>query len=250
MRKRMAHGVQFDLNYTYSKSMDLSSDANRITAFGGLGGQVINSWNPKGLRAVSDFDLTHQINANWIVELPFGKGRWLGRDSRGVVDALIGGWQLSGLARWTSGFPIGVGNGAEWPTNWELGGFATTLGQSPRTHTSKNPDGSVNLFGTPDAAATALNSFGPDLPGDVGNRNSLRGDGFAGLDLGLSKRWKMPYAEGHSVQFRWEVFNALNLTRFDVQSLSLSITNSSTFGNYNGLLTNPRVMQFALRYEF
>ena len=250
LRKRMAHGVQFDLNYTYSKSIDLSSDANRVTAFGGLGGQVINSWKPKGLRAASDFDLTHQINANWIVELPFGKGRWLGRDAHGAVDALIGGWQLSGLARWTSGFPIGVANGAQWPTNWELSGFATTIGQLPRTHTSKNADGSVNLFGSLDAAATALNSFGPDLPGDVGNRNSLRGDGFAGLDLGLSKRWKMPFAEGHSVQFRWEVFNALNLTRFDVQSLSLSITNSSNFGNYNGLLTNPRVMQFALRYEF
>ena len=50
--------------------------------------------------------------------------------------------------------------------------------------------------------------------------------------------------------FRWDVFNALNLTRFDVQSLNLSLTNSSNFGNYTGLLTNPRVMQFALRYEF
>jgi hypothetical protein len=254
VRKHIAHGVQFDFNYTYSKSIDISSDANRINAFGGLGGQVINSWNPKGLRAVSDFDLTHQINANWIVELPFGKGRWIGRDAHGAVDALIGGWQLTGLARWTSGFPIGVGNGAQWPTNWELSGFATTVGQLPHTGTTKNPDGSVNIFGTccdtGTAAATALNAFAPDLPGDVGNRNSLRGDGFAGLDLGLSKRWKMPFAETHSVQFRWEVFNALNLTRFDVQTLNLSITNSSTFGNYNGLLTNPRVMQFALRYEF
>ena len=77
-------------------------------------------------------------------------------------------------------------------------------------------------------------SFGADLPGDVGNRNSLRGDGFAGLDLGLSKRWKMPFAESHSLQFRWEVFNALNLTRFDVESLSLSITNSSNLGTIPG----------------
>ena len=92
--------------------------------------------------------------------------------------------------------------------------------------------------------------FRPDFPGEVGNRNSLRGDGFAGLDLGLSKRWKMPYKETHSLTFRWDVFNALNLTRFDVQSLNLSLTNSSNFGNYTGLLTNPRVMQFALRYEF
>ncbi len=246
LQKHMSHGVQFDLNYTYSKSIDLSSDANRIADEGGLGGQVINPWSPKGLRAVSDFDLTHQINANWIAELPFGKGRWIGTDAHGFAQALIGGWQLSGLARWTSGFPIGVGNGAQWPTNWELSGFATQTGP---VHTGlyKTAGGTVSLFADPNAA---LGNFQADFPGQVGNRNSLRGDGFAGLDLGLSKRWNMPWKESHTLQFRWDVFNALNLTRFDVQSLSLSITNGSSFGNYTGLLTNPRVMQFALRYEF
>ena len=76
----------------------------------------------------------------------------------------------------------------------------------------------------------------------------MRGDGFAGLDLGLSKRWR--WKESQSLQFRWDVFNALNLTRFDVESLNLSITNGSNFGNYTGLLTNPRVMQFSLRLAF
>jgi hypothetical protein len=246
LQKHMSHGVQFDFNYTYSKSFDLSSDASRIDAEGGLGGQVINPWSPKGLRAVSDFDLTHQINANWIVELPFGKGKWIASESHGVAEALIGGWQLSGLARWTSGFPIGVGNGAQWPTNWELSGFATETGPVS-TGLFKSSDGTVSLFADPNAA---LGNFRADLPGEVGNRNVLRGQGFAALDLGLSKRWKMPWKESHSLQFRWDVFNALNLTRFDVQSLSLSLTNTSSFGNYTGLLTNPRVMQFGLRYEF
>ena len=250
VHRHMMHGVQFDLNYTYSKSFDISSDANRITAEGGLGGQVINPWQPRALRSVSDFDLRHQINANWIAELPFGKGKWLGGNSHGAAEAIIGGWQLSGLARWTSGFPIGVGNGAQWPTNWQLSGFATQTAPVKTVGASKNPDGTVNIFGNAAAAATALNAFSPDLPSQVGNRNDLRGNGFAGLDLGLSKRWHMPWKESHSLQFRWEVFNALNLTRFDVQSLSLSLTNSSNFGNYTGLLTNPRSMQFALRYEF
>jgi len=74
LRKRMQNGVQFDFNYTFSKSIDLASDAERIGFVGGLGGQIINSWDPKALRAVSDFDTTHQFNANWIVELPFGRG--------------------------------------------------------------------------------------------------------------------------------------------------------------------------------
>jgi hypothetical protein len=248
LRRNMSHGVQFTLNYTYSKSVDLSSDAARINAYGGLGGQVINSWAPKGLRGVSDFDLTHQINANWIVELPFGKGRWIATNASRGLDAFIGGWQLTGLARWTSGFPIGASNGAEWPTNWELSGFATQLNSIKTGSAHKNPDGTVNIFGNSDAVTAALASFTNDLPGDVGNRNTLRGDGFAGLDLGLAKRWR--WKESQSLQFRWDVFNALNLTRFDVESLNLSITNTSNFGNYTGLLTNPRVMQFGLRFEF
>ncbi|HSY33024.1 MAG TPA: TonB-dependent receptor [Verrucomicrobiae bacterium] len=248
LRRQMSHGLEFTVNYTYSKSIDISSDANRIIDEGGLGGQVINPWRPNSLRSVSDFDLTHQINANWIWELPFGNGRWIGKDAHGIVNALIGGWQLAGLARWTSGFPIGVGNGAQWPTNWELSGFATKTGPVTTNGAVKNPDGSVNLFGNATAAATAFSAFSPDFPGQTGNRNDLRGDGFAGLDAGLSKRWKI--TEGKSLQFRWEVFNALNLTRFDVQSLSLSLTNANTFGNYTGLLTNPRSMQFMLRFEF
>jgi len=248
-QKHMGHGVQFDFNYTYSKSMDISSDASRITAEGGtFGGQVINPWDTQALRAPSDFDLTHQVNANWLVELPFGRGRWLASGAHGVVNGIIGGWQLSGLARWTSGFPVGVGNGAQWPTNWELSGFGQQTAPVSTHGAVKNPDGTVSVFGGGDATNTAFNSFSADMPGQTGNRNSLRGDGFAGLDLGLSKRWN--FTERHSLQFRWDVFNALNLTRFDVGSLQLSLTNKSNFGDYTGLLTNPRVMQFALRYEF
>jgi hypothetical protein len=252
LRKRMTHGVQFDLNYTYSKSIDLESDAERVDLLGaGTLGLIINAWRPKQLRAVSDFDTPHQINANWIAELPFGKGKIIGGDSHGFVDAVIGGWQLSGLARWTSGFPVSIGNGAAWATNWNFSGDAIQAGQviTGRTKDPKGlPAGSVNLFPNPQGP-NGIGAFIKNLPGDSGIRNSIRGDGFAGLDLGLSKRWKMPWKESHSLQFRWEVFNVLNLTRFDVQSATTSI-DSGSFGNYSGLLTSPRVMQFALRYEF
>jgi len=249
LRKHMSHGVQFDFNYTFSKSLDISSDANRVAAYGGLGGLVYNAWSPNLLRAVSDFDTKHQLNANWIAELPFGKGKWIGTNAHGPLEAIIGGWELTGLARWTSGFPIGASNGFQWPTNWDVSGYAMPL-DPVKTGTTKNPDGTVNLFGNAAAAAAAIAQFRPSFPGEAGARNTLRGDGFAGLDAGLSKRWKMPWKESHSLQLPWDVFNALNLTRFDVQSLNLSITNAGNFGNYTGLLTNPRVMQFGLRYEF
>ena len=246
LRKKLSHGAQFDLNYTFSKSIDLESDAERVDVLGsGSLGLIQNAWDPRQSRAVSDFDTPHQINANWIIELPFGKGKRFAGSAHGLGEAVLGGWQLSGLARWTSGFPVSVLNGATWPTNWDFAPNATQIGPV-KTGTTKTP-GVVSLF--PDPAA-ALSAFRLTYPGESGTRNSLRGDGFAGLDMGLSKRWNMPWAESHSLQFRWEVFNVLNLTRFDVQSIDTNIDSAASFGNYTGLLTNPRVMQFALRYEF
>ena len=247
LRKRFSQGVQFDFNYTFSKSIDLQSDAERINPWGGLGGQIINSWDYKALRAVSDFDTRHQINANWVVELPFGRNKRWGNNVNGAADAIIGGWQLSGIYRWTTGFPFSVFNGATWSTNWQLGGDAIPTGALPSTGVYKNGDGSVNVFADPNAA---LGGFRYTYPGESGVRNNLRGDGVFGWDMGLGKRWKMPYAEGHSIQFRWEVFNVPNTVRFDVQSVQPELDIATSFGKYTRLLSNPRIMQFALRYEF
>jgi hypothetical protein len=257
LKKQFSHGVQFDLNYTYSKSLDITSAASRVgfsvygyTNIGLVGSRLANAFSPRLARAPSDFDLTHQINLNWIADLPFGKGRAIAGNDSGVVDAFIGGWQLSGVARWTSGFPFSVDGGQRWPTDWFLTAL-TQMTSRPKTGTFKG-HGSVNVFADPAAAQV---DFTLPLPGQVGSRNVLRGDGFAGLDMSLVKRWKMPYAESHTLQFRWEVFNVPNLTRFNAQGVGSSLLTSLTqspnsFGAYTSLLTQPRVMQFALRYEF
>lgn len=253
LKHRMSHGVQFDLNYTYSKSIDLSSDAERSGPYGGIGGnQIINAWSPFQFRSVSDFDTTHQVNSNWVADLPVGRGRALGHGINKGLDAVIGGWQLSGLFRITSGFPISIFNGFNFPTNWELGGNAVELTNKIATGAFKNAPGNagaVNFFQAGGTAAAAF--FREPLPGEAGQRNLLRGDGFFGIDLGLAKRWSMPWAEKHSLQLRWEIFNITNSMRFDAQSTNNSIDSfGAQFGNYTRLLTNPRVMQFALRYEF
>jgi hypothetical protein len=259
LRHQMSHGVQFDLNYTYSKSIDLCSDAERLGNSGSLnfsgGCQMFNAWSPNLFRAVSDFDTTHQVNANWIADLPFGRSRAIAAHVNRGVDAVIGGWQLSGLFRWTSGFPYTIfNNPADYPTDWYWEGAAMPTVAHVKSGAYHLANGNVNLFPDP---ATAQNLFSPALPGQVGVRNFVRGDGFFGIDLGLSKRWKMPWNENHSLALRWEVFNVTNSTRFDFNdqnSSSASESNNSiavpNFGNYTHLMTNPRVMQFALRYEF
>jgi len=258
LRKQLSHGVQFDFNYTYSKSIDITSAASRVgfsvygyQNIGLVGTRLANAFSPNLARAVSDFDATHQFNANWIVELPVGKGRALAGNANGLLNAFVGGWQTSGVARWTSGFPFSVDGGQRWPTDWFLTSI-TQMTSRPRTGTFKK-SGSVNIFADP---AVAQQDFTLPLPGGVGSRNVLRGNGYAELDMSLYKSWKMPYRETHSMQFRWDVFNVPNLTRFNAQSvgssaLLTSVTQSpNNFGAYTSLLTQPRVMQFALRYEF
>ena len=263
LRKQLSHGVQFDFNYTLSKSTDITSAASRVgfsvygyQNIGLVGTRLANAYSPNLARAVSDYDLTHQMNLNWIADLPIGKGRAVAHDASGVLDAFIGGWQLSGLARWTSGFPFSVDGGQRWPTDW----FLTAIAQM----TSKKKTGIYHLtdpatgfafvspFADPSSAQAA---FTIPLPGGVGSRNVLRGDGYASLDMSLGKRWKMPYRESHSLQFLWQAFNVPNLTRYNAQGVGSSLLTSLTqapthFGAYTSLLTQPRVMQFSLRYEF
>ncbi|HET7841203.1 MAG TPA: hypothetical protein VFM21_06335, partial [Terriglobia bacterium] len=259
LSKKVSHNLQFDFNYTYSKSIDITSGATRLgfsssVNVGAPGSRLANAFNPNGRRAVSDFDTTHQVNANWVLDLPFGKGQVVAANAGSALDAVIGGWEVSGLARWTSGFPFTVDNGNNWATNWDEQGIAQMITR-PRTGRFRHADGSYGVF--PDANA-AFNDFQTPFPGASGSRNVIRGDGYAGLDMALSKRWKLP-SESKSVQFRWEVFNVPNLHRFNVASglqtqagcaCIASMQNPSTFGDYTGLLTNARVMQFDLRFEF
>jgi hypothetical protein len=249
LHHKMSHGVQFDFNYTFSKSIDLASDAERVGTMEGNGAEIMNAWNPNQFRGVSDFDATHQVTANWVADLPFGRNRAIGRDVNGFVNALIGGWQLSGLTRWESGFPFYVTNGYQWPTDWQLSGNAYQIAPV-KTGTFHDPsDASVVSAFSNFSAAQA--SFREPYPGEAGQRNNLRGPGYFSMDMGLAKRWQMPWNEHHSLQFRWEVFNVFNVVRFDPLSINAVMDYSgSTFGQYTRLSTNPRVMQFALRYEF
>lgn len=86
-------------------------------------------------------------------------------------------------------------------------------------------------------------------PGEAGERNSFRGDGYFGIDSGLTKSWRL--WEGQSLKFAWEAFNVTNSVRFDTSPNSLSSQLSTgSLGIYNALLTAPRVQQFSLRYSF
>ncbi len=251
LRHGTTHGLQWDFNYTFSKSIDLGSNAERINQFDAYfqADQIINSWSPTQLRGVSDFDTTHQFNTNWVYELPFGHRKRFGRSSQGWVNAFAGGWQWSGLARWTSGFPTTIETFCCFPTNWELPSTAILVGPKPQTGAFTDQNGNPNLFKNPTAAQ---NSFRYSYPGESGQRNELRGPGYFGIDAALSKSWNI--TDSQTLKFSWEVFNVTNSVRFDVAPLPQTTGQldaaTTIFGTFSSTLAKPRIMEFALRYSF
>jgi hypothetical protein len=262
LRRSMTRGLEFDLNYTYSKSMDMGSDAERINSFEGIGfsGQILNAWNPGQFRAVSDFDAAHQINANGVWELPVGQGKRYGSTMGKFLNAVVGGWTLSGLFRWSTGYPFSIFSPV-YPTNWELNSAAILVGKRPASgsfivqgvngptpNVFKDP---YNLTNANDPNQAIL-QFRDPYPGESGQRNNFRGPGTFNIDSGLSKSWNI--TEAQAIKFSWQVFNITNTPRFDVGTMQLDFnnltSNSSLFGNFASTLSNARVMEFALRYSF
>ncbi len=256
VRKRFSEGVTFDLNYTWSKSIDLGSYGETETDFNA--GQIQNAWDPNQMRAVSDYDVTHLVSALWVAELPFGKGKHFLGNASGIVNALAGGWQVSGLWRQSSGLPTGVADGLNWPTNWQVGPFAQQVGPTPRAHTTKNAPASgpggvpgPNIWTDPVAA---LKAYDFALPGVSGQRNGIRGDGYFSIDLGVGKRFTLFSLKDHpqTLQVRAEAFNVSNTVRFNNGGnlINLDLGDPNNFGKYADTLNRPRAMQFSARYEF
>lgn len=243
-RQQFGAGLLADLNYTYSKSMDIASQSERLSSSGGNNNaQIINTWAPYQLYGVSDYDATHQLNANYIWDIPVGRGRhYLGTTSR-LVDALIGGWQTTGIVRWTSGFPFALDEGSSWPTNWDIEGWATQVARIP-SRAAKHGH-LAQRFADKDAVFAA---FDYTLPGSSGTRNPMRGDGYYDWDAGLNKTFSL--TERARLQVRWEMFNVTNSVRFDPHSINSRLDNPTNFGNATVPLTDQRKAQFAARFEF
>jgi hypothetical protein len=121
VRKRMGNDLRFDFNYTWSKSIDLNSNAARTL------GVLPQSWDPNEIRAISDYDVTHAANAFAIWEVPVGRGKRFLSGAPGVVQASLGGWQLSGSWFQSTGLVAAVNNGSAWPTSWGPSPYATQV---------------------------------------------------------------------------------------------------------------------------
>jgi len=254
LRHPTSHGLNVDFSYTISKSMDWGSDAERNTEFTGSFSfsSILNTWKPYLNRAVSDFDTHHLITADAVYALPFGRGKAVLGGANTLLDTFVGGWQLSGINRWSSGLPFGVIDPG-WSTNWQIESFGVNVG-NVKTHKHLDNNGNPQYFANPTAinAGTSCggcNGGGMRLsyPGEAGSRNTFRGDGYFDVDSGLAKNWKI--REYGTLKFAWEVYNVTNSVRFDPASIGSQLTGGN-LGIASSLLTQPRRMQFGLRFDF
>ena len=239
VKKNLSRSLEFDFNYTFSRSIDnVSSVANTV-----VGGLVCDATNLRVCRGPSDFDVTHLFSANGVYDLPFGRGRSLGGNANNFVNAFIGGWQFATIFTAHSGFAFSTTTGS-FPVGFVFDSPAVLTGSSALATNIHDDNGKIQLFANPSAALDALsNPFG----GQIGNRNNLRGPGYVNFDMSLAKRFVMPWSEKHTIQFRTEAYNVFNHTNFADPGANI---NSPTFGQITTQAGGNRVLQFALRYEF
>jgi len=242
LQKRFSQGLTFDANYTWSHAIDNQSSVTNT----GFGGTIQDVFNPKASRANADFDIRHLFNANYVWEVPVGRKRAIGSDMPHWLDAVIGGWNFSGIFTARSGVPINAASGA-FTLQLGVGNPSVVIGDPKVAFKSDIRDeaGGIQFFADPAAARAALRF---PRHGEIGTRNAFRSPSFWNMDMAVSKKFRMPWSENHQLTLRAEGFNVFNNVMFDAPS-SLGIE-SATFGRILGTLSSARDVQFAIRYDF
>jgi hypothetical protein len=228
LRKRPSHGLQFDLNYTFSKSLD------QLGGVQNNAGTFASSFHPGLQYGPSLFDRTHVFNAIFNYDLQAGKGHRF-QFSNGILDKFISGWYVTGVFRANSGLPIPVvgGDFGGGPFSNSESMIATvnpnSLGSGAHhgvTATTFGTAGTTNIFSNPDAAAGDFRY--PNLSTDSrdGSGRPVRGLGLWNLDARLGKTTS--FHERYKVEISADFFNLFNHVNFF--DPSLNINNPANFG--------------------
>jgi len=258
LHHKMSHGLQFDVNYTWSHSLDnISAPANEAFGSNGAGGIMCDSIHIAVCYGNSDFDVQQAITGDWLYQLPIGRGKAFGSSMPRWADEVVGGWGVSGLVSWRTGlayqtvanaFPISFANNVPAIFN----GDNSAIQISPHAEiNAATGEPTIQLFKNQPAA---IGAFSGPLGLEAGSRNNLRGPHFSDFDMGLIKHF--PLTEQVRMEFRADAYNVFNHPNFELPGASgtADITSPSTFGvitqDYGSQIGGFRVLQLALRLDF
>ncbi len=249
--KNMSDGVRFEFNYTWSHSIDNTSVSANNNSLFTASNFICDVLSPRACRGDSDFDVRQELNANFLWELPVGRGKMLMNNSPRWADAAFGGWSVSGLPSYRTGVPQSAISDAF------LGSFnnldpAIFTGSKADLKTVVNTDHNSNTVygfkGGAAGAAKVLSEFRGPIGIEYGQRNNIRGPGAFLLDAGLGKNFPV-LLDKLNLNFRADAFNLLNHPNFGTGSLNI-VANASQFGQIGSTSNSARVAQFSLRLEF
>jgi hypothetical protein len=266
LRRQFRNGLFGQVNYTWAdtKTDSAGTAQNRFEAF-------LDNFRPELSTGRSIFHVTHVVNANAIYELPFGSGkRWL--DSSGVLNHIVGGWQLASIFAWQSGSPISIRSGRGTFNRAGRSNCADAISCNTAfstlsvdeikkligIHKVENRIYWIDpkVIGTDGRAVAADNAsntgfngqafFNP-VAGDVGNLPVLTfdGPGQFRVDLALSKR--ISFTDKHGLEVKGEAFNLTNTPSFFTGDMDI---NSTTFGRLTQVNVGSRVVQLSVRFDF
>jgi hypothetical protein len=239
--KHFGHGLQFLASYTYSKSIDDAGSGatlgdSRITSDGDQHNLQLN-------RGPSDFDRTHRFIVSSTYDLP-------GYKNNALLRPLTSNWEVSGIVTAQSGTPLDIvdsaGGALFGGSNASTGIISRASfapGASAATARGQGPiQGRLNNFFNQAAFTPAAGG----LFGDTG-RNILRGPNERDVDFSVLRRFPVKWVEGSAIEFRAEFFNLFNFVNFASPVTDIA---SGNFGVITATSTSPRIVQFALKYNF
>jgi hypothetical protein len=236
--KRLGSGLEYSVAYTYSKCMTDSSGY-----YGSWGGQTTptspywqNLYDKKAEWGPCYYDATHVLTSYATYEIPVGRNRAIGKDMNKFADAVVGGWQLSGILSLHTGFPLTISASDASGTN-SRGSRANCIAPPNVFGQQNSPSGGYQWFDPTSYAPAAPGTFGTCGVGTV------RGPGLHTFDMSVAKFF--PVTERQRVEFRSEFINLTNTPILNSPNTGL--------GSNLGLLQSSqgaRQIQFALKYHF
>ena len=256
LRQRLSHGLEYQINYTYSKAMT-NSLGNYALNVNGFSGAFQNYYNSAADYGPAGYDVTHNLSFTPVYALPVGRGQEFLSNSNRAVDEILGGWKISAAGAFWSGFPqtaTGPGNNSNSYGNSRPNQYRRIkiVDRSPDHWFGTDPsatdicppgvDDGVCAFGQ-----TATNGLGGSLFGTARN-GSLRGPDFKNVDISMFKDFRT-FRE-QVVGFRFDAFNAFNLVSFGNPDTGITDATFGQIAQLKQIRSTERHLQFSAHYNF